>query len=113
MSPQINSQGPLSDLPGLHVADGSNMSAEMERPGVNQKLSSKWLLIKFKTLSYHFDFYVGEKYSQCLLRDFSDYNRRSIGRGNPIISDDRLWNLNRFPPLLPVELSGQLVGGGQ
>ena len=29
MSPQINSQGPLSDLPRLHVADESNMAAEM------------------------------------------------------------------------------------
>ena len=29
MSPQINSQGPLSDLPPLHVADESNMAAEM------------------------------------------------------------------------------------
>ena len=27
MSPQINSQGPLSDLPRLHVADESNMVA--------------------------------------------------------------------------------------
>ena len=30
MSPQINSQGSLSDLPGLHVADESNMAAEMD-----------------------------------------------------------------------------------
>ena len=29
MSPQINSQGPLSDLPRLHVADESNMAVEM------------------------------------------------------------------------------------
>ena len=29
MSPQINSQAPLSDLPRLHVADESNMMAEM------------------------------------------------------------------------------------
>jgi len=29
MSPQINSEGPLSDLPRLHVADESNMAAEM------------------------------------------------------------------------------------
>ena len=29
MSPQINSQDPLSDLPRLHVADESNMAAEM------------------------------------------------------------------------------------
>ena len=29
MSPQINSQDPLSDLPHLHVADESNMVAEM------------------------------------------------------------------------------------
>ena len=29
MSPQINSLDPLSDLPRLHVADGSNMAAEM------------------------------------------------------------------------------------
>jgi len=29
MSPQINSQGPLSDLPCLHVADESNMVAKM------------------------------------------------------------------------------------
>ena len=28
-----------------------------------------------KTLSYHFDFYVGEKYLECLLVNFSDYNR--------------------------------------
>ena len=28
-APQINSQGPLSDLPHLHVAFGSNMVAEM------------------------------------------------------------------------------------
>ena len=27
-SPQINSQGPLSDLPRLHVADESNVAAE-------------------------------------------------------------------------------------
>ena len=53
-----------------------------------------------KTLSYHFDFYVGEKYMECLLVDFSDYNRWLISWGNPIISNDRLWNLNRFPPLL-------------
>ena len=29
MLPQINSPGPLSDLPRLHVADESNMAAEM------------------------------------------------------------------------------------
>ena len=29
MSPQINPQGPLSDLPRLHVVDESNMAAEM------------------------------------------------------------------------------------
>ena len=29
MSPQINPQGPLSDLPRLHVVDESNMEAEM------------------------------------------------------------------------------------
>ena len=29
MSPQINSQGPLSDLPHSHVAAKSNMAAEM------------------------------------------------------------------------------------
>ena len=29
ISPQIDSQGPLSDLPRLHVADESNMAAEM------------------------------------------------------------------------------------
>ena len=52
-----------------------------------------------KTLSYHFDFYVGEKYMECLLVDFSDYNRCSIVWGYPIISDDQLLNLNRFPPL--------------
>ena len=51
-----------------------------------------------KTLSYQFEFYVGEKYKEWLLVDFSDYNRWSIGWGNPIISGDRLWNLNRFPP---------------
>ena len=28
-----------------------------------------------KTLSYHLDFYVGEKYMECLLVDFSDYNK--------------------------------------
>ena len=50
--------------------------------------------------NYHFDFYVGEKYMECLLVDFSDFNRGSIGWGNPIISNDRLWNLNWFPPLL-------------
>ena len=37
---------------------------------------------------------------ECLLVDFLDYNRWSIGWGNPIISNDRLWNLNRFPPLI-------------
>ena len=30
MLPQINSQGPFSDLPRLHVADESNMAAELE-----------------------------------------------------------------------------------
>lgn len=29
MLPQINSQGPLSDLPRLHVTDESNKAAEM------------------------------------------------------------------------------------
>ena len=29
MSPKINPQGPLSDLPRLHVFDESNMAAEM------------------------------------------------------------------------------------
>ena len=42
--PQINSQGPLSDLPRLHVADESNVVAEkaeleichyLEMPGQN------------------------------------------------------------------------------
>ena len=61
-----------------------------------------------KTLSYHFDFYVGEKYMEYLLVDFSDYNRWSIGWGNPIISDDRLWNLNRFPPLVSSNLKKPL-----
>ena len=61
-----------------------------------------------KTLSYHFDFYVGEKYMECLLVDFSDYNQWSIGWGNPIISDDRLWNLNRFPPLVSSNLKKPL-----
>ena len=28
-----------------------------------------------KTLSYQFDFYVGEKYLECLMVKFSDYNR--------------------------------------
>ena len=28
-----------------------------------------------KTLSYHFDFYVGEEYMECLLGDFCNYNR--------------------------------------
>ena len=84
MSPRINSQGPLSDLPRLHVADESNMAAEMaeletrgwrsvvilEMPGQKSELKNS-----LKTLSYHFDFYVGEKYMECLLVDFSDYNR--------------------------------------
>ena len=73
------------------------------------KLQSKWLLLScnniensLKTSSYHSDFYVGKKYMDCLLVYFSDYNRWSIVWGNPIISDDRLWNLNRFPPLVLV-----------
>ena len=34
-----------------------------------------------KTLSYHFDFYVGEKYMECLLVHFSDciIEYRSVG----------------------------------
>ena len=37
-------------------------------------------------------------------RDFSDYNRWSIAWVNPIISDDRLWNLSRFPTLLYINI---------
>ena len=40
-----------------------------------------------KYLTYHFDFYLSEKYMECLLVDFSNYNQWSIGWGNPIISD--------------------------
>ena len=43
-----------------------------------------------KTLSYHFHFYVGEKYMECSLEYFSDYNQWSIRWGNPIISNDQL-----------------------
>jgi len=53
-----------------------------------------------KYLSYHFDFYLSEKYMECLLVDFSDYNQWSICWGNPIISDDRLWNLSQIAPLV-------------
>ena len=107
MSPQINSQGPLSDLPRLHVADESNMAAEMSEleicryPG--NARSKVWEYFGFYQLK------EGPKTKEnldmtkeCFLVDFSDYNRWLIGRGNPIISNDRLWNLNRFPPLVPV-----------
>ena len=49
MSPQINSQGPLSDLPHLYVADESNMAAEMAEleicryPGNARSKVSKYL----------------------------------------------------------------------
>ena len=32
-------------------------------------------LKSLKTLSYHFDFYLDEKYLECLLVGYSDYNR--------------------------------------
>ena len=51
----------------------------------------------------HFDFCVSEKYMECLLVDFSDYNWWSISWGNPIISDGRLWNFNQFPSLQTME----------
>ena len=88
MSTQINSQGPLSDLPRLHVADVCNMAAKMATleicryPGnsslkfkVEIKMIANNIKNDLKTLSYHFEFYVGEKYMKCLLVDFSDYNR--------------------------------------
>ena len=77
-----------------HVCFVDFVSVSLELLQCNLELKNS-----LKTLSYHFDFYVGEKYMECLLVDFSDYNQWSIGWGNPIISDDRLWNLNRFPPL--------------
>ena len=137
MSPQINSQVPLSDLPHLYVADESNMAAEMaeleifrypgnarskvweyfgfyqlkEGPKTKENLDMTKVICRLrrkqyankglwhvcfvdfmsislelpqcnfelknslKTLSLHFDFYVREKYRECLLVDFFDYNR--------------------------------------
>ena len=43
-----------------------------------------------KALSYHFDFYVGEKYRKCLLVDFSLLLYWwSIAQGNQINSHDQ------------------------
>lgn len=84
VSPQINSVGPLSDLPRLNIADESTIAAEMAAicPGnsrlkskVEVKVTANNIKNSLKTLSYHFDFCVGEKYTECLLVDFSDYNR--------------------------------------
>ena len=46
MSPQINPQGPLSDLPRLNVVDESNMAAEMAELGKRQvkSLGIFWFL---------------------------------------------------------------------
>ena len=48
--------------------------------------------------NYHFDFYVGEKYMECLLVDFSDYNRWSIGAIwlFPMIDCEILTNSHHF-----------------
>ena len=102
MAFQINSQDPLSDLPRLHVGDECNIAAKMATleicryPGnsslefkVEIKMIANNIKNGLKTLSCHFEFYIGEKYIKCLLEDFSDYNRWSIDWGNPIISDDR------------------------
>ena len=83
MATQINSQGPLSDLPRLHVADVCNMAAKMATleicryPGnsslkfkVEIKMIANNIKNGLKALSYNFEFYVGEKYMKCLLVDF-------------------------------------------
>ena len=82
MSPQSNSQGPLLH-PGLHVADESDMATEMAElkicpcPGkatlkskVEVKMITNNIQNSLKTPSYHFDFYVGEKYWQCFWEIF-------------------------------------------
>ena len=146
MWPQINPQGPLSDLPRLHVVDESNMAAEMaeleicrypgndrskvweyfgfyqlkEGPKTKENLDMTKVICRLCRKQYankglwhvcFVDFVsVSLELLQCNLErnnmhslvDFSDYNRWSIGWGNPIISDGRLWNLKRFPPLLSI-----------
>ena len=83
MASKINSQGPLSDLPRLHVGDECNMAAKMATleicryPGnsslkfkVEIKMIANNIKNGVKTLSYNFEFYVDEKYMKCLLVDF-------------------------------------------
>ena len=77
----------------------THFSSDAALVKVEIKMITNNIKNNLKTLSYYFDFCVGEKYMEWLLVDFSDYNRWSIGWGYPTISDDRLWNLNRFPPL--------------
>ena len=53
-----------------HVCFVDFVSVSLELLQCNLELKNS-----LKTLSYYFDFYVGEKYMECLLVDFSDYNR--------------------------------------
>ena len=79
VSPQINSVGPLSDLPRLHIADESNIAAEMAaicsgnsrlKSKVEVKVTANNIKNSLKTLSYHFDFCVGEKCTEMLIGRF-------------------------------------------
>ena len=53
-----------------HVCFVDFVSVSLELLQCNLELKNS-----LKTLSYHFDFYVGKKYMECLLVDFSDYNQ--------------------------------------
>ena len=53
-----------------HVCFVDFVSVSLELLQCNLELKNS-----LKTLSLHFDFYVREKYMECLLVDFFDYNR--------------------------------------
>ena len=76
-----NSQCSLSDMPRLHVADESNMAPKMDEleifryPGNARSKGVGIFWFSSSEGRAHFDFCLDEKYVECLLVDFSDYNR--------------------------------------